>query len=151
MTDSFKPTHRIITFYPGDTEYAPVMLHEDGTAPCHRDWADGRPGDWTCNDGTWLHKGKPVPEGATNFRVDLIGPEPWCEPWEAGLASEASAVGRRLGELLTALDNVDSNIVKGTLPNDLREFRLNLHERLKAEGWRITAKQHGWKVLPPKR
>jgi hypothetical protein len=60
-------------------------------------------------------------------------------------------VGRRLGELLTALGNVNSNIVKGTLPDELREYRISLHERLKAEGWRITAKANGWKVLPPVR
>ncbi len=76
-------------------------------------------------------------------------PEPWCEPWSAGLASEPRAVAKRLGELLTALGNIDSGIVRGTLPDELRDFRIDLHTRLKAEGWRITAKQNGWKVLPP--
>lgn len=76
--------------------------------------------------------------------------EPWCEPYEAGLSSEAKAVGKRLGELLTALSGFD-NIVKGTLPHELWQYRIALHERLKAEGWRITGTANGWKVLPPKR
>lgn len=76
--------------------------------------------------------------------------ELWCEPWNAGLASEPAAVGRRLGELLTALGRVDSNIVRGTRPDELREFRLALHDKLTAAGWRIKARTgDGWKVLPP--
>lgn len=92
-------------------------------------------------------------QAATRF-IGLHGPdqsEPWCEPWEAGLASEAKAVGKRLGDILTVLGNLDSGIVRGTLPTELWEFRVALHDRLKAEGWRITAKQNGWKVLPPMR
>lgn len=153
MTDQFIPSHRITVFYRnGDTEYCPVMLCADGTAPDHRSWASNRPGDWSWDDsGKWLFKGQDrVPDGGLNFRVDLVQPQPWCEPYEAGLASEAKAVGRTLGELLTALDSLET-IVRGTLPHELRDFRLSLHDRLKAEGWRITAKQNGWKVLPPKR
>lgn len=76
--------------------------------------------------------------------------EMWCEPWSAGLASEPRAVAKRLSELLTALGRIDSNIVRGTLPHELWEYRISLHERLKAEGWRITGTRDGWKVLPPK-
>lgn len=75
---------------------------------------------------------------------------PWCEPWCAGLNSEPRAVARRLSNLLTALGYIDSSTVKGTLPDELRDFRISLHERLKAEGWRITGTRDGWKVLPPK-
>ena len=89
---------------------------------------------------------------ACNRFIGKHGPdksEPWCEPWCAGLASEPRAVGKRLGELLTALGRIDSNIVKGSLANELWKTRIALHERLKAEGWRITATRDGWKVLPP--
>lgn len=79
----------------------------------------------------------------------IKSPDLWCEPWCAGLASEPRAVARRLGQLLTALGHVDSNIVRGTLPDELRDIRMDLHTRLKAEGWRITGTRDGWKVLPP--
>lgn len=75
--------------------------------------------------------------------------EPWCEPWCAGLDSEPRAVARRLGVLLTALAGIDAGNVRGTLPQELWEFRISLHERLKAEGWRITGTRDGWRVLPP--
>jgi len=51
--------------------------------------------------------------------------------------------------MLTALSNVDDRIIKGALPDEAREFRMSVHERLKADGWRITGTQNGWKVLPP--
>lgn len=75
---------------------------------------------------------------------------PFCKPWCAGLNSEPRAVARRLSNLLTALGYIDSSTVEGTLPDELRDFRISLHERLKAEGWRITGTRDGWKVLPPK-
>jgi hypothetical protein len=75
----------------------------------------------------------------------------YCNPWEAGLSSEASAVARGLGRILTILENeINSNLVTGDIVNDVREFRLSLHNKLKADGWRIEAKQNGWKVLQPK-
>lgn len=78
--------------------------------------------------------------------------EPWCEPWEAGLNSEAKSVARKLSTLLNALADIDSGVIKGTLANELWQYRVDLHTRLKAEGWRITPKdQSGWKVLPPLR
>lgn len=73
----------------------------------------------------------------------------FCTPWCAGLNSEPKAVAKRLSAMLTALGNVDHNIIKGTLPDEVREFRMSMHERLKADGWRITGTQNGWKVLPP--
>lgn len=75
--------------------------------------------------------------------------EPFCEPWCAGLASDPRAVAKRLSAVLTALGYLDHNIIKGSLPDEAREFRMSLHERLKAEGWRITGTRDGWKVLPP--
>ena len=73
----------------------------------------------------------------------------FCEPWCAGLNSEPRAVAKRLGAVLTALGYLDDNIIKGTLPSEARDFRMNLHERLQADGWRITGTRDGWKVLPP--
>lgn len=78
-------------------------------------------------------------------------PQPLCVPHSAGLSSEPRAVGRRLGELLTALGRVDRNLASGTLPDELWNFRADLHTRLQAEGWRIKASTRGdgWTVLPP--
>lgn len=75
----------------------------------------------------------------------------WCEPYDAEKASEPRTVAKRLGDILSSLDRIDSRVVKGSLPTELSEFRMSLHLRLKAEGWRITAKRDGWKVLPPLR
>lgn len=89
---------------------------------------------------------------ACNRFIGKHGPnksESWCEPWCAGLASEPRAVARKLSALLSALGDIDSHIIKGSLPDDMREIRIALHERLKAEGWRITGTRTGWKVLPP--
>lgn len=73
------------------------------------------------------------------------------KPFEAGLASEARAVGKRLGEVLSALGCVDGgHIATGSMVDAIRAFRLRLHEQLTAAGWRVTAKTNGWKVLPPK-
>jgi len=81
--------------------------------------------------------------------ADKTTPITFCEPWCAGLNSEPRAVAKRLSAMLTALGKVDDHIIKGSLPDEVREFRMSVHERLKAAGWRITGTQNGWKVLPP--
>jgi hypothetical protein len=74
----------------------------------------------------------------------------YCNPWEAGLASEASAVARGLGRILTVLENeINHNLVQGAIVDYVRRFRIDLHNKLKANGWIIEAKQNGWKVLQP--
>ena len=74
----------------------------------------------------------------------------WCVPWNAGLASEPQAVGKLLGQLLTVLGEVNSNVIHGELVDQLWALRVTLHDQLTAVGWRIRAKEgHGWKVLPP--
>lgn len=75
----------------------------------------------------------------------------YCLPWEAGLTSEAPKVARGLSRILTTLESeIHSNVVQGDIVEDVRQFRIMLHNKLKADGWRITATQNGWKVLQPK-
>lgn len=76
--------------------------------------------------------------------------EKYCEPWCAGLLSEPRAVGRRIGKLLDSLDMVNRHVCKGEITDDAEDFRAKLLEKLRAEGWRITAGDTRWKVLPPK-
>lgn len=84
------------------------------------------------------------------FKGHKPGHGHWCAPWEAGLDSEARAVGKRLGEILTALGSLSTNHVKGTILEELREARLELHDALTEAGWRIKARgTSGWTVLPP--
>lgn len=65
--------------------------------------------------------------------------KPYCRPWNAGLASETPAVCRRLGRLLGALHNeLNANIVEGTINDDLREFSYSLQQKLEAEGWTFS-------------
>lgn len=64
---------------------------------------------------------------------------PYCKPWNAGLASTGEAVCSRIGRLMTALDvEINSNIVKGAINDDIREFRFTLMQRLEADGWTMS-------------
>lgn len=63
----------------------------------------------------------------------------YCDPWNAGLASETPAVCRRLGRLLQALHNeINSNIVRGAINDDLRNFSLQLQSKLENDGWSFS-------------
>lgn len=63
----------------------------------------------------------------------------YCKPWNAGLASETSAVCKRLSRLLDALHNeVNQNIAEGAICDDLREFSFSLQTKLEAEGWTFS-------------
>lgn len=63
----------------------------------------------------------------------------YCVPWNTGLASETGAVCRRLSRLLTGLDvEINSMIVQGTICDDIRAFRMQVMERLEAEGWSMS-------------
>lgn len=76
----------------------------------------------------------------------------YAKPHEAGLASEAKAVGRRLGELLDGLSNVNEWVIeRGILTDALWQFKSQLLDKLKADGWRITIPKNKYKVLPPKK
>ena len=78
------------------------------------------------------------------------GTERYCDPIVAGLSSEPAAVGRKLGKLLDALDEVNSNICDGAVVDRVHAMRVELLDKLRAEGWRISAGDTKWKVLPPK-
>lgn len=63
----------------------------------------------------------------------------YCVPWNAGLASETPAVCRRIGRLMTALDTeINSNIAQGEIVQHIRDFRLQMLERLEREGWTLS-------------
>lgn len=76
----------------------------------------------------------------------------FCKPQEAGLASEARAVGKRLGELLDGLSDLNEFIIeRGTLTEELWNFKVSLIDRLKADGWTVKVPKNNYKVTPPKK
>lgn len=77
--------------------------------------------------------------------------EPYCKPWNAGLASETSAVCKRIARLMEALDSeLTSNVVKGEIVEDIRQFRFALMNKLEAEGWSLSYDGgNRMKVRPP--
>ena len=75
----------------------------------------------------------------------------YCEPWNAGLASETGAVCRRLARLVQALDcEITSNVARGKIVEDVRRWRVELWKRLERDGWALSY-QGGDKlrVYPP--
>lgn len=74
----------------------------------------------------------------------------YAVPHEAGLASEAKAVGKRLAELLDALGGVNTWLIeKGALTESCWQFKMDLIDKLKQDGWRISIPKNNYKVLPP--
>ena len=69
----------------------------------------------------------------------MTTPKAYCVPWNAGLASETHAVCRRIGRLMMALDTeINSNIAQGEIVQHIRDFRLEMLERLEREGWTLS-------------
>lgn len=65
--------------------------------------------------------------------------KPYCKPQNAGLASETSAVCKRLGRLFDALDSeITSMVVEGEIIEDVRAFRFALMTKLEADGWTMS-------------
>ena len=65
--------------------------------------------------------------------------KPYCKPWNSGLASETSAVCRRLGRLFDSLaDEINSNIAEGQIVEDVYNFRYELLQKLRAAGWTFS-------------
>lgn len=77
--------------------------------------------------------------------------KPYCKPHNAGLASETGAVCRRIGRLLTSLDEeLNAFIVEGTILDDIRAFRFRIGARLEHEGWTFSYDgSNRMKVRPP--
>lgn len=75
-------------------------------------------------------------------------------PWNAGLASETPAACRRLARLITALGSeINSNIVQsheGSIDREIWEFTTKLIEKVKADGWTVTATDRGFRVKEQK-
>jgi len=75
----------------------------------------------------------------------------YCNPQNAGLASEPQAVRKRLGKLLDALaDHINSNIAQGqgpgTISYDLLNFRYELIQKLKADGYEVSCPGNNMRV-----
>lgn len=75
--------------------------------------------------------------------------ETYVKPAEAGLASEARAVGRRIGKLLDSLGDVNRNVAEGTISDECSDFRQAMIEKLVQNGWRVTIPANSYRVLPP--
>lgn len=74
----------------------------------------------------------------------------YCQPSEAGLASEGKAVARRLSKLLNALENeINKYVVAGAIEEDIWQFKTALLDKLRADGWRIENTDNGWKARLP--
>lgn len=66
-------------------------------------------------------------------------PYEYCCPLNAGLASKTDAVCRRIGRLMTALDNeINSWVVSGPITEDLRTFRFDLMRKLENDGFTLS-------------
>ena len=83
------------------------------------------------------------------------GQEPYCKPWNAGLASETPAVARKLGKMFDAMEVIDRKLVDGDIVEDLRNAALAVREHLEAEGWTVSTMNgnleggNRWRVYPP--
>lgn len=75
----------------------------------------------------------------------------YCMPVNCGLASESSAVARKLTNLLGALSSIDRRMLESesAIINDCDELSIKLKGTLLAQGWHIVAAGDNWKVLPP--
>ncbi len=63
----------------------------------------------------------------------------YCKPLNAGLASETSAVCRRLAKLVEGLDeHINGCVVDGAILDDILAFRLQVRAALEAEGWSMS-------------
>ena len=77
----------------------------------------------------------------------------YARPHEAGLASEARAVGKRIAAIIEELGSLDTIMHggTGTLAEECRQIRIHMIEELTEEGWRCGYTPSGrYRVLPPK-
>lgn len=70
--------------------------------------------------------------------------QPYCNPWNAGLASETPAVCRRLQRLIKALSvEINDQVVRGQIADDVRNFRLKIWRKLQRDGWEVSWHEKG--------
>lgn len=86
-----------------------------------------------------------------DYPLPPVAPLTEIIPAEAGLASEARAVGRRIADFLNNCERFSWAIANGKLIGDIQRFRMDVIDRLRAEGWRISVDliSDKWLVLPP--
>lgn len=75
----------------------------------------------------------------------------YLDPHEAGLASEARAVGRRAAAVLNALGDLNANLASGTLIDECFRLKGEMIRRLEEDGWRVSIPGNSYRVLPPLR
>jgi hypothetical protein len=68
-------------------------------------------------------------------------------PHEAGIASEAAEVGKRVAKLIEALGSL-SWVCEGVLADWCQEMKVRIIQTLRAEGWRFSGGDR-IRVLPP--
>ena len=75
----------------------------------------------------------------------------YARPHEAGLGSAAKAVGKRLARLLDALGDIDPGVIhEGELTERCWNMRMELIDKLRADGWLVTIPRNNYRVVPPK-
>jgi hypothetical protein len=70
----------------------------------------------------------------------------YCNPYNAGLASETGAVARTLGKLLDELGHINSYIVEGAIRDEVYNFRALLIDKLRKDGWEVKCPKNNFRV-----
>lgn len=72
-------------------------------------------------------------------------------PNDDGQSSTGASVGKKVAQLLGALDALDHHVAHGSLIEKCQKFRAEVLENLLWEEWRIkVTAADKWQVLPPK-
>lgn len=74
----------------------------------------------------------------------------YCVPSNTGPSSTDRAVASRITKLLNSMQGIDDHVCDGILPQKIRNLSYDIRCKLIAQGWRITATDNSWKVLPPR-
>jgi hypothetical protein len=74
----------------------------------------------------------------------------YCNPWNAGLASETKAVAKSLGKLLDELGQINNNLVEGEIANEVYDFKASLIQKLRDDGWEVTCPKNNFNVKESK-
>jgi len=72
-------------------------------------------------------------------------------PLNAGMQSDTRAVARRLGKLLTALDNeITGHVVQGHILDSIVSLKRHIIEQIKPLGWDVTYSNERIRVKVPR-
>lgn len=76
-------------------------------------------------------------------------PLTYANPHEAGLASSAKSICKRIATLLNALSDINPWVCDGTMIGECFDYKRETIKSLEAEGWRIAIKGNKYTVKPP--